>query len=110
MVYLRNTSQSDKWDCILTMDRSRSLEIAHLPINTTFVVKVRACTDTKHGPVSKESSPIATRNLAYKMKDVSTLRSGTTDELSIYDVPFHVECYEQLQIRTVTIGIVTISR
>nr|XP_022292804.1 uncharacterized protein LOC111103674 [Crassostrea virginica] len=64
MVYLRKTSKSDKWDCILTMDRSRSLEIAH----------------------------------------VSTLRSGTTDELSVYDVPFHVECYEQLQIRTVKIG------
>lgn len=108
MVYVENTSEHKTRDYKTTSDTACSLEIEHLPINTTFVVKVRACTDTEHGPVSDESSPITTRNLAYKMKDVSTLRSGSTDELSVYDVPVHVERDEQLKIRTVRIGIDTI--
>lgn len=108
MVYYREISEHETWDCITTIGNACLLEITHLPINTTFVVKVRACTDTEHGPLSDESSPFTTKNLAYKMKDKSTLRPGTTKKLSVYDVPFHEEHDEQLQIRTVRIGMIAI--
>lgn len=87
------------------MDNACSLEIAQLQINTKFVVKVCACTNTERGPTGDESNPITTKNLAYKMKDASTLRRGTTNNLSVYDVPFHEEHDNHLKIRTVKIGV-----
>nr|XP_022291339.1 uncharacterized protein LOC111102765 [Crassostrea virginica] len=104
MVYFRKKSEHEKWECITTKDRSCSLEITGLPLNTEFVVKVRACTDSERGPTGDESSPITTKNLAYKIKDASTLRQGTKNKLPVYDVPFHEERDESLKIRTVRIG------
>lgn len=106
MVYYREISEQDTWDVITTMGNACSLEITQLPINTTFVVKVCACTDTEQGPLSAESGPITTRNLAYKIRDASTLRPGTINSLPIYDVPFHEEYDKRLKIRTVKIGII----
>lgn len=107
MVYYREISEHETWDVITTIGNACSLEITQLPINTKFVVKVCACTDTEHGPLSAESSPITTRNLAYKIRDASTLRPGSTNSLPIYDVPFHEEYDIRLKIRTVKIGIIT---
>ena len=108
MVYFRKKSEHEKWECITTDNRSCSLEITDLPLNTEFVVKVRACTNTEHGPTCAESSPITTKNLAYKIKDASILRPGTENRLSVYDVPFHEEHDEQLKIRRIRIGKITI--
>ena len=108
MVYFRKKSEHEKWECITNKDRSCSLEITGLPLNTEFVVKVRACTDSERGPTGDESSPITTKNLAYKIKDASTLRQGTKNKLPVYDVPFHEERDESLKIRTVRIGKVSI--
>nr|XP_022292805.1 uncharacterized protein LOC111103675 [Crassostrea virginica] len=104
MVYFRKKSEHEKWECITTDNSSCSLEITDLPLNTEFVVKVRACTNTEHGPTGAESSPITTKNLAYKIRDASILRPGTENKLSVYDVPFHEEHDEQLKIRTIRIG------
>ena len=106
MVYFRKRSEHEKWKCITTNNSSCSLEITDLPLNTEFVVKVRACTNTEHGPTGDESSPITTKNLAYKIKDKSTERPKSANNLPHFDVPYQEQRDEKLKIRTITIGMV----
>ena len=77
----------------------------NLPTNTKFVVRVCACYETEQGPLSDESSVMSTLNLAYKVKDESTVRLETLpSSLPVYDVPCQVERDDKRKIYTITIG------
>lgn len=102
-VYLRKASDSEPMDCLTTEDGACTLTITNLPMNTEFVA--RACCETEQGPLGDESRVIATKNLAYKVKDESIERPHVLPSLlPVYDVPCHVERNEKLKTCTIEIG------
>ena len=79
-----------------------------LPTNTEFVVRVCACYETEQGPFGDKSSVMSTLNLAYKVKDESTVGPETLpSSLPVYDVPCQVERDEKGKIYTITISIMS---
>lgn len=104
-VYNRKSSDSETSKCVTTENGTCSFTIKNLPMNTKFVVRVSACYETKQGPLSDESSVMSTLNVAYKMKDESTVRLETLpSSIPVYDVPCLVERDEKLKINTITIS------
>lgn len=104
-VYLRKPDESETDTFFITNDDSCFITINDLPVNTEFVVKVRACTETDQGPKCDESNVIRTKNLAFKLRDDSNLRAETIPHsMPVYDVSYRVERNEQLKTRIVMIG------
>lgn len=102
---MRKPDEPETDRCFRTNDDTCSMTIHDLQVNTEFVVKVRACTETDQGPRSDESNVIRTKNLAFKLRDDSNLRAETIPHsMPVHDVSYRIERNEQLKTRMVMIG------
>lgn len=107
MVYLRKASEPEGWECFTSTDEERSMTITDLPLNTNFIVRVRACAGTETGPIGDESDVITTKNLAFKIKQESTLLHVLPEipnSLPMYAVQYEMEEYDDKKIRKIIIG------
>lgn len=107
MVYLRKASEPEGWECFTSTDEERSMTITDLPLNTNFIVRVRACAGTETGPIGDESDVITTKNLAFKIKQESTLlhvHPEIPNSLPMYAVQYEMEEYDDKKIRKIIIG------
>lgn len=108
MVYLRKASNPDDWECFTSTDGERSMTITDLSLNTKFIVRVRACAGTETGPIGDESDVIITKNLAFKIKQESTLlhvHPEIPNSLPMYDVQYEMEEDGDKKVRRIVIGV-----
>lgn len=108
MVYLRKASEPEGWECFTSTDEERSMTITDLPLNTNFIVRVCACAGTETGPIGDESDVITTKNLAFKIKQESTLlhvHPEIPNSLPMYAVQYEMEEYDDKKIRKIIIGV-----
>lgn len=108
MVYVRKASDPEGWECFTSTDGDRSMKITDLPLSTKFIVRVRACADTETGPLGDESDVIATKNLAFKIKQDSTLlhvHPEIPSSLPKYAVQYEIDEDDDKKIRKIIIGV-----
>lgn len=84
------------------------MKITDLSLNTKFIVRVRACSGTETGPLGDESDVIATKNLAFKIKQESTLllvHPEIPNSLPKYAVQYEKDEDDDKKIRKIIIGV-----
>lgn len=107
MVYVRKASDPEEWECFTSTDGQRSMKITNLSLNTKFIVRVRACAGTETGPIGDESDVITTKNLAFKIKQESTLlhvQPEIPNSFTMYAVQYEMEEDDDKKIRKIMIG------
>lgn len=107
IVYVRNVSEPERWNIFNTRNGECSKKIFDLSPNTKYVVCVCACSGTETGPVGCESDVITTKNLAFKLKQESTLLSSDLDIpylLPMYAVKYESKEDNNKKIRRIIIG------
>lgn len=107
MVYVRKASSPEDWECFTSTDGERSMTITDLSLNTKFIVRVRACAGTETGPIGDESDVIITKNLAFKIKQESTLlhvHPEIPNSLPMYAVQYEMEEDGDKKVRRIVIG------
>lgn len=108
MVYVREASASEDWECFTSTDGKRSMKITDLSLNTKFIVRVCACAGTETGPTGDESDVITTKNLAFKIKQDSTLlhfHPEIPNSLPMYAVQYEIDEDDDKKTRKIIIGV-----
>lgn len=108
MVYVRKASEPEGWECFTSTDGERSMTITDLPLNTNFIVRVRACAGTETGPIGDESDVITTKNLAFKIKQESTflhVHPEIPNSLPMYAIQYEMEEDGDKMIRKIILGV-----
>lgn len=108
MVYVREASDPEGWECFTAPDGERFMRITDLTLNTKYIVRVRACVGTETGPIGHESDVITTKNLAFKIKQESTLlhvQPEIPNSLPVYAVQYEIDEDHDKKIRKIIIGV-----
>lgn len=108
MVYVRKSTDLEDWESFTTPGGECSIRITDLTLNTKYNVRVRACAGTETGPFGDESDVITTKNLAFKIKQESTLlhvHPEVPNALPMYAVQYEIDEDDDKKIRKIKIGV-----